>query len=251
MVRIEKAARLPYALLAAWLVSMIALPIARWTYGDSAIPVGVTVSAVLQAAAVLVILHTAWGARRVATLAAVVIGLAWLVEFMGSQTGVPFGTYHYTERLQPQLFGVPLLIPLAWLMMLPSAWAVAQAVTGNTRGLAFVAISALAFTAWDLFLDPQMVAWGFWVWAQPGEYFGIPLVNFAGWLLASTLMTWLARPAALPLYPLIGIYALTWALESIGQAAFWGLPGSAAFGFVGMGAMLLWALRALRREQTA
>jgi hypothetical protein len=51
------------------------------------------------------------------------------------------------------------LVPLAWLMMLPPAWAVARLVAGGP-GIAFILTAALAFTAWDLFLDPQMVAWG-------------------------------------------------------------------------------------------
>ena len=38
-------------------------------------------------------------------------------------------------------------------------------------------------TAWDLFLDPQMVGEGYWAWARRGLYRGIPLSNFAGWFL--------------------------------------------------------------------
>ena len=102
-------------------------------------------------------------------------------------------------------------------MMLPPAWAVAQRITGRVSGVAFVAVSALAFTAWDLYLDPQMVRWGLWVWDVSGPYFGIPLANFAGWLLISALITALARPPALPQTPLIVIYALVWLIEAVGQ----------------------------------
>ena len=161
--------------------------------------------------------------------------VAWTSEAVGSKTGFPFGAYHYTDRLQPQLLGVPLLIPLAWLMMLPPAWAVAQRITRRSTGLLFVAVSALAFTAWDLFLDPQMVNWGLWVWDQPGQYFGIPLVNYAGWFLVSALITVLARPSALPTRPLFVIYALTWLIETMGLILFWGMYGPAAAGFIGMG----------------
>lgn len=238
-----KAEPLPYGLIAAWVLSMVTLPIVRWTFGDGAIPLGVSISALLQAAAVLSMLNTAWGAGRMMRMAAVVIAAAWTVEFVGSHTGIPFGLYHYTDRLQPQIGAVPLLIPLAWLMMLPPAWAIADRITGGKRDWTFIAVSALAFTAWDLFLDPQMVQWNFWTWDQPGGYFGIPLVNFVGWLLASALLTRLARPGALPTAPLLTIYGITWALESIGQAAFWGLPGPAVFGFIGMGVCLFAALR--------
>lgn len=225
-------------LLAAWVLSMIALPLANFAFGEGALPVGITLSAFLQVGLVLAVLRRAWGLTRTLWTAAGVILLAWLVEFAGSTTGYPFGAYHYTALLQPQLGGVPLLIPLAWLMMLPPAWAVAQSVAGSSSGLAFIGWSALALTAWDLFLDPQMVAWGLWVWEEPGGYFGIPWLNFLGWLLASAVITAAVRPQPLPIRPLILVYAITWLLESIGLLFFWNLPGPGIVGFIGMGSLL-------------
>jgi uncharacterized membrane protein len=236
--------RLFYVLFAAWVGALIALPIVAGAIGERVLPWGVMAGVILQAATVLLILYQTWGAVRTAWTAAVVMLLAWGVEAIGSSTGFPFGAYHYTDQLQPQIARVPLLIPLAWFMMLPPAWAVACRITGSRRGLAFVGLSALAFTAWDLFLDPQMVAWGLWVWENPGGYFGIPWVNYAGWLLASALIT-VVRPPKLPVYPLLLIYTITWGLETIGLLIFWGLPGPALVGFVGMGGLvgLAWFAR--------
>jgi putative membrane protein len=174
-----------------------------------------------------------------------IVVCAWAVEYVGHSTGLLFGRYAYTSLLQPQLGGVPLLIPLAWLTMLPPAWAVARRIT---RGrVTFVLVSALAFTAWDLLLDPQMVAWNLWIWEQPGGYFGIPWTNFAGWLVASAAITALADRVAplgdLPERPLIAIYAMTWALEMAGLLLFWGLPAPALVGGAAMGLMLLVSLR--------
>lgn len=225
-------------LLAAWVLAMITLPIAKQVFGEAALPAGITLGALLQVALVLVVLRQAWGMTRTLWTAAGVVLLAWLVEFAGSTTGYPFGVYHYTSLIQPQVGGVPLLIPLAWLMMLPPAWAVGQCLAGSTSGLAFIGWSALALTAWDLFLDPQMVAWGLWVWAEPGGYFGIPWVNFLGWLLASALITLAVRPRPLPARPLLLIYTITWLLESIGLIFFWNLPGPGFVGFIAMGGML-------------
>ena len=76
---------------------------------------------------------------RRTTLIVITIGAAaWICEVLGSKTGLPFGAYHYTQVLQPQLSGAPILIPLAWLMMLPPTRAVAQRLTGRQSGLAFV-----------------------------------------------------------------------------------------------------------------
>ncbi len=234
-------------LLGLWALEMLSVPILKWIWGARpdggarAERAGIVLGVLLQFAAVIAVLATAWRPPRLLATVGVVAVLAWLVEFTGSQTGVPFGRYHYTDRLQPQLKGVPLLIPLAWLMMLPPAWAVGARISGGGR-LTTALVTGLAFTAWDLFLDPQMVRWRFWQWDQPGGYVGIPWVNFLGWFAASTVMTALIDPDALPVAPLLLIYAVTWTLETIGQAVFWNLRTSAVAGFVGMGlfVVLVW-----------
>jgi uncharacterized membrane protein len=235
-------------MLVAWVITLLSLPIIEYFYGEMALLWGVVAGVLLQAAAVLLILCLAWGARRTAWTAAVVLILAWAIEAVGSSSGVPFGPYAYTHKLQPQLSGVPLLIPLAWLMMLPPAWAVAERLTGEWRSPTFVAASALAFTAWDLFLDPQMTAWSLWEWTQPGGYFGIPWVNYIGWLIASAVITTLARPAKLPIRPLLLIYTITWALETAGLLLFWHLPGPALVGGLVMGS-LVWLAWTSQREE--
>lgn len=222
-------------LLAAWVAALLAMPIVQWAVGHHGLIAGVILGVLLQASLVVLFVSQAVGVRRATLIVIIVATTAWAAEVLGSKTSFPFGAYYYTPTLRPQLLGVPLLIPLAWLMMLPPAWAVAQRIIGRSTGPLFVVISALAFTAWDLFLDPQMVYWGLWIWEQPGIYFGIPLVNFAGWLLISACITVLARPPALPNRPLVTIYALTWLIETVGQVVFWQLYGPAAFGFVGMG----------------
>lgn len=240
-------------LLSVWVVTMVVQPIVLWTWGQAALQRGLSLAVIVQAATVLVILRQAWGSRKTVSLLVIVAVSSYLAELIGSKTGLPFGKYHYTDVLQPQLAGVPLLIPLAWMMMLPPAWAIARRITGRDgRNLLFVLFSALAITAWDLFLDPQMVGWNFWVWEIPGQYFGIPLVNFLGWLLVSGLITWIAGPRNLPGAPLIVVYVTTWLLQTVGQGIFWSQPGPATFGFLGMGALVFLAWRpALLRQRQA
>lgn len=234
----------PYLwLLPLWVLIMIAVPILLWTGGEDALRTGVAAGVVAQFLTVMAILLQYWGIRRTLRAVAIVLPLTWLIEFVGSTTGVPFGVYTYTDALQPQLGHVPLLIPMAWLMMLPPAWAVASAVVGEKKRVPFVLVSALAFTAWDLFLDPQMVGWGYWVWSYPGPYFGIPLVNFGGWLLASALVTAAVRPRELPVVPLLAIYTVTWILQLIGQLFFWQMPGPALVGGTAMGLFVIAAWR--------
>ncbi|MBL8163564.1 MAG: carotenoid biosynthesis protein [Anaerolineae bacterium] len=243
-----RANRLYVSLIFLWVAAMISLPIFRWVFGDAVLPIGVAVTVVIQSAAVLSVLWASWGAFNMLRAVVIVAALGWFVEFIGHTTGIPFGSYDYTALLQPQLGGVPLVIPLAWMMMMPPAWAAAQVVVGLRNRWLFVGFSALAFTAWDLFLDPQMVKWGFWVWEQPSGYFGIPWVNFLGWLLASSVMTAVVRPMAVPVYPLLAVYVITWLLESIGLLVFWGLPGPGIVGFGAMGVVVLLCYRQLSRR---
>ena len=233
---------------AAWLLILVVLPLTQRSLGAEALPRSVTISVLLQLTAVIAILVDAWGLSRVLRVAVVVVTLAWAAEALGAATGFPFGAYRYTAALQPQVAHVPLLVPLAWFMLLPPAWAAAQAVVGSARPLRFAVASALAFTAWDFLLDPHMVRWGFWTWAAPGGYFGIPWTNFLGWLLVSAVITLLVRPVGAPVRPLLLIYTITWALEVIGQLFFWRLPGPAAAGGLAVGLCVLLAWRSLARS---
>jgi lycopene beta-cyclase len=233
-----------FVLVALWCLVLVSLPLARWALGDEMLRNGIAAGVVAQAAAVVWLLAQACGWRRAALTALGVLALSWLSELAGSSLKFPFGQYHYTVALQPQLLGVPLLIPAAWLMMLPPAWAAASAWLGRSARsrLAFALVSAAALTAWDFLLDPQMVAWGFWVWESPGGYFGIPWINFGGWMLISALLSFFLGRVDLPAGPLLLIYGLIWSLQSLGQALFWGQPGPALVGFVLMGAILVGAL---------
>jgi putative membrane protein len=229
-------AKIFYTALGVWLAVWIATPIGLWLWGQGVFPALASLGVLAQAAVTLLALRLGKSLLWVAGVALAVGLFTWAVEWLGSSTGIPFGRYHYTALLQPQILGVPLLIPLAWLMMLLPAWGVTELILGRRANpLLFSALAGLAFTVWDLYLDPQMVARGLWVWEAPGGYFGIPWVNFAGWWLSAFVITLLVRPRGLPVRPLLLIYTLTWVFQAVGLGIFWGQPGPALAGFAGMG----------------
>lgn len=187
-----------------------------------------------------------WPWPRVAAAAgAVVVGTLGL-EWLGSTTGWPFGAYHYTDALRPQAAGVPLVVPLAWLAMaLPAREVAARLVR---PGWLRVVLAAAALTAWDVMLDPQMVAEGFWVWEADGFWRGIPLSNYAGWLLSSAaVMVVLDRilPGPGRSRGLLALYTW-WALSEV--IAFLVFFGDPLVGVVGALAMLPLAALAWRAE---
>jgi len=227
---------------------MVSLPIADWSAGWSALIGAITVGVIVTAGLVVALLWGEWGAAATLRAAGLILALSWAAEAIGSRTGIFFGKYSYTDLLQPQILNVPLQIPLGWLMMLPPSWAVAQALSDriNPRWQfpAFVGLSALAMTAWDLFLDPMMVTWGMWSWDNPGSYFGIPWINYLGWLLVSALITIVIRPGKLPVAPLLIVYTAIWLLKSVGLGLFWGMLGAAIVGSFFMGCITILAWRA-------
>lgn len=246
--RLDAPQRWSYSLVLVWLSSMIVFPIAYWVQGSAVIPSAITIAAVLQALVAFVALALNWNVGHAMRAFMIVALVTWFAEFIGSKTGLPFGVYTYTDALQPQLFGVPLLIPIAWFMMLPPSWAMTHLILGRSshqqHRLRFALLASVVFTVWDLFLDPQMVAWNFWQWAHPEGYFGIPWINYFGWLLVSFLVTWLIHPQPMPLYgPLVTVYASVWFLQSLGLAWFWGQPGPALFGCLAMGLVMLTAYK--------
>jgi len=109
--------RMHHVLIAVWLLSMIALPLVLWVQGIDALRWNVKLSVGLQAVAVLATLRSTLPGRRVFLIAALILPASWLIEWVGSTIGWPFGVYHYTDRLTPQLGHVPLIIPPAWPMM--------------------------------------------------------------------------------------------------------------------------------------
>ena len=240
------------ALITLWILMMISLPIVDWAFGWEAVIGAIYMGVLAQTSAVIAVLWRAWGAAKTLKVSVVIVALSWAAEALGSKTGFPFGAYSYTDILKPQIWHVPVVIPLAWLMMLPPSWAVAQAISNRLASgrqpLIFVTLSAASMTAWDFVLDPQMVTWGLWEWHSTGGFFGIPWVNYLGRIIVSALITLILRPRQLPMAPLLLIYTVTWLLEMIGLAFFWNMPGPALVGGLAMGSLSILAWRTLLKD---
>ena len=106
------------------------------------------------------------------------------IETLGVKSGWPFGRYHYDHSLGLQIFGVPLLVPFAWIML---SYPILVAARRAAAHWVFL-YGGIGLMLWDLFLDPQMVDAGRWSWKLVGPKVPfepmIPLSNAAGWLFA-------------------------------------------------------------------
>lgn len=138
------------------------------------------------------------GARRYGTAGiAVYFVLAVLVtnvfENLSIATGWPFGAYHHTASMGPKLFHVPLIVGPIFAVAGYLAWALAGILLGETgaaapRGIAVArpVLAAFVTTSWDLCVDAVGGTVNRdWVWADGGAWFGVPWLNFFGWMLTT------------------------------------------------------------------
>jgi len=113
-------------------------------------------------------------------------------EFVGTGYGIPFGYYEYTSLLGARFGGrVPYVIPLSWFLMALPAWILANgAFRGEARAGARIVFAAFLLTIWDLPLDPAMAFQAplYWTWQTTGPYYGMPLINLAGWMLTGAVL---------------------------------------------------------------
>lgn len=156
------------------------------------------------------------GHKRALLLFGLCVTLAFTSEYIGESTGVIFGPYYYTDLLGAKIAGrIPVLIPLAWYMMFYPSYVVTNLLAeghpvSQGRGAVWIiwisALSALVMTAWDLTMDPimsfhpckgsgidclpvaldeRLIGHPAWVWVDGGSHFGVPRLNYRGWLLTA------------------------------------------------------------------
>ncbi|MFM1909528.1 MAG: hypothetical protein RLZZ545_226 [Actinomycetota bacterium] len=207
----------------------------------------VTIATVVVCALAMVLHgHFSYGFKYSSRYLPITYAFGLGVEALGVHTGWPFGVYEYDASLGPQLFGVPLVVPCAWVMMVHPCLCAARRIAGNW---VFLYGGALLM-AWDLFLDPQMVAAGRWTWEVTGAHApftpDIPLSNPFGWLLAGVFISGLLnrvlprerRKEGASLRAVDAL--LLWTLFGgvVGNLFFFDRPGLAIFAGVIMGSLL-------------
>jgi uncharacterized membrane protein len=211
------------------------------------------------------------------TLAIFVAGfsLSLGAELAGTTTGYPFGPYSYTTQLGYLVGGrVPFNIPTSWFFMLYASLAICGRLLSPARSpWLWAAVAALVLTAWDVSMDPAMVATTHWLWHLPDVghaswvrrvalsdlFYGMPLTNWLGWLLTGFVVArvmlaivpparWAQRvsPTRLPLvlYAVNGILPV---MICVGRGLWWAV----ALGTAAMALPVVLAMRPAARSRAA
>jgi putative membrane protein len=135
-------------------------------------------------------------------------GISLGSELLGTSTGLPFGPYGYTNQLGYKILGlVPFNIPTSWFFMLYCSLAICgRLLPAKDDGISrwwWALIAGFVLTAWDVSMDPAMVASVHWLWYLPptegmplwqniligGHFYGMPLTNWLGWLLTGIIVS--------------------------------------------------------------
>ena len=124
--------------------------------------------------------------------------VALVAELSSTRVGVPFGVYHYTGATAgAELFlsNVPFFSQLSFPFLAYASFCLARRVLGpgwagsRAGRLRLVALAGALMALLDVVIDPLAVRGGHWFlghiffYPEGGIYFGVPLSNFAGWLL--------------------------------------------------------------------
>ena len=127
--------------------------------------------------------------RRAATGVGLLILYSYAVEYVGVHTGVPYGEFFYGVDLGPTVAGVPLGLPVFFVPLVMNGYLLCLLLLGDRARVAAVRLLAVIATVvtMDVVLDPGAVALGFWVYPNGGGFYGVPLSNYAGWVLSATV----------------------------------------------------------------
>ncbi|MFW6384863.1 MAG: bisanhydrobacterioruberin hydratase [Halodesulfurarchaeum sp.] len=131
---------------------------------------------------------------RDATLGFLALALyAYSIELVGVTTGWPYGEFRYLVDLGPMVLdAVPLGLPVFFFPLVLNSYLLVLLVLGGRarRGTTRLVSTLGVVMAMDLVLDPGAVGLGFWHYAVEVGYYGVPLTNFAGWLLSGAVAVW-------------------------------------------------------------
>ena len=127
--------------------------------------------------------------RRAFLGVALLTAYTYAVEVVGVTTGLPYGEFSYGVSLGPMVAGVPLALPVFFLPLIVNAYLLCILLLGDRASSRPIRLCAVIPTviAMDAVLDPGSVALGFWSFAEGGVFYGVPLLNYAGWTLSAVV----------------------------------------------------------------
>lgn len=109
--------------------------------------------------------------------------LTFLTELIGVRTGLIFGTYQYGQTMLIQLFNIPVVIGMNWVILMLGSYSLAQM---TFRRAVFVPLfSSLLIVGFDFLMEEVAMKLDYWQWAGNK----IPLQNYIAWFFISLIFS--------------------------------------------------------------
>ncbi len=103
--------------------------------------------------------------------------ISWLVEFIAIHNSDIFGSYYFSDVLQPAIDNVPIAISCIWITALYSSRAVALDIYKGKNRFIVSLLTAFFMVIFDLVMEPAAVNLGYWTWND----LHIPLIIYISW----------------------------------------------------------------------
>lgn len=105
---------------------------------------------------------------------------SFLIEMIGTNTGLIFGEYAYGETLGVKLWNTPLLIGVNWLILVYGAGSLLITLGIKNKWL-FALSGASLLTLLDVFIEPIAIKFDYWSW----KHINVPIQNYMAWWVLS------------------------------------------------------------------
>lgn len=133
---------------------------------------------------VLLFNHTHWKKRVMLALMLVAV-LGFFVEVLGTRTGVPFGSYSYSDVLGIKVMGTPLIMGINWVLLVYAGTMLFHPL--NIPGWLKPVLTGGSLVLLDIFIEPFAIKWNLWQWQETVP----PAQNYVSWAIIAVLFSWL------------------------------------------------------------
>jgi putative membrane protein len=139
----------------------------------------------LQFASLLLYLFLKYQYKSVIFVIPLLLISGFALEYFGVKTSFPFGSYVYSNTLQPQILNVPVAISLSWVVVVVSSFLIVSSVK-SINSFSLVVYSAILVLAFDFMLEPfASFINTFWIWGSAS----VPVQNYISWFVVGILFS--------------------------------------------------------------
>lgn len=139
----------------------------------------------LAATVLLLVFHEPRNLKSALVFVAIALS-GFVVELIGVNTGILFGSYEYGPTLGIKIWNTPLTIGLNWLVLV---YCVASLLCPIRDNWYFPLAGAMEMVAFDWIMEPVAVATQMWSWVDDL----IPMKNYLDWFLVSGMLFLIIR----------------------------------------------------------